>query len=223
MTRKTNARIAGISFLAYIAVGLTSMALSGRAKAGQGAAARLASMAEHAQLVKLDIILTLVCAAFALVLGVTLHALTRDEDPDIALIGLCSRAAEGIIAVIATAQSLLLFSIATAAPPMNSATEAIATMVFRMGGLSGTLAAICFTAGSTAFAYLFLRARTIPRWMAWLGVVASLLLLIALPLQLAKFLTGPFTQWMWLPMLVFELVFAGWLIVKGANPAEASQ
>jgi len=45
MTRTTNARIAGFTFLFYIAAGLASMAVFGRATAGEGIAAKLASLA----------------------------------------------------------------------------------------------------------------------------------------------------------------------------------
>ncbi len=38
--------------------------------------------------------------------------------------------------------------------------------------------------------------------------------------QLAGFLKGPVTSFMWLPMLVFEVVLALWLLIKGvATPA----
>ena len=41
MTRMTSSRIAGSTFLLYIALGITTMVLSGRATGGEGAAARL--------------------------------------------------------------------------------------------------------------------------------------------------------------------------------------
>jgi hypothetical protein len=47
MTRTANARVAGVTFFAYIAAGITSMILFGRATAGQGVAARLATIADH--------------------------------------------------------------------------------------------------------------------------------------------------------------------------------
>jgi len=53
-------------------------------------------------------------------------------------------------------------------------------------------------------------------WLAWIGVVGSALVAVALPLQLAQVLTGPVTQLMWIPVAVFELVVAVWLLVKGA-------
>ena len=54
--------------------------------------------------------------------------------------------------------------------------------------------------------------------LAWLGVVASVLLVVCCPLVLAGLLGGPVTTYMWLPMLLFEVVLALWLILKGAAP-----
>ena len=60
----------------------------------------------------------------------------------------------------------------------------------------------------------------VPAWLAALGVVASGLIAIGLPLQVLELLPALVTQLMWLPILVFELVFAGWLIVKGVATPE---
>src|SRR2546425_12018777 len=82
------------------------------------------------------------------------------------------------------------------------------------------LTATFFAVGSTLFSYLLLRGRMIPIPLAWLGVVASVLLVVGLPLQLAGFLRGPVTSIMWLPMLAFEVPLALWLLIKGvATPA----
>lgn len=79
------------------------------------------------------------------------------------------------------------------------------------------ISAICFAFGSTVFACLFVRARNIPVPLAWLGMVASLILMVALPLQVASGASVAATWFVWLPMLVFELVFAWWLIVRGVT------
>ncbi len=55
----------------------------------------------------------------------------------------------------------------------------------------------------------------IPIPLAWLGVVASVLLVVGFFLQLAESLRGPVTSLVWLPMLAFEVPLALWLIVKG--------
>jgi hypothetical protein len=82
-------------------------------------------------------------------------------------------------------------------------------------------AAIFFAVGSTLFCWLLVRGRLIPTPLAWFGVLASVLLVVILPLQLAGLLGGP-TSWsasvtwlVWLPMLVFEVMLALWLLIKG--------
>lgn len=47
MTLRTNARIAGFTFLFYIAVGIASMVLFGRATSGEGIAGKLEHYFEH--------------------------------------------------------------------------------------------------------------------------------------------------------------------------------
>ena len=75
MTRRTNARIAGIAYLLYIAVAYPSMVLSNRATSGEGMAAKLANMALHATDVRLAAVLSLIGCFCALVLAVTLGLL----------------------------------------------------------------------------------------------------------------------------------------------------
>ena len=44
---------------------------------------------------------------------------------------------------------------------------------------------------------------------------SSILLVVALPLQLAGFIEGPVTNFIWIPMLLFEVPLALWLLIKG--------
>ena len=116
MTRRNNARLAGFAYLFYIAVAFPSMVLMNRATSGEGMAAKLTSVAQHAT--------------------------------DVHLVAL-------------------------------------------------------------------LRGRMIPVPLAWLGVVASILIVVGLPLQLAGVLHGAVTQLMWLPMAAFEIPLGFWLLIKG--------
>ena len=90
-----------------------------------------------------------------------------------------------------------------------------------MPGPSVPLGAIFFSVGSLIFSYLLLRGRMVPVSIAWLGVFASGLLVVVLPVQLAGFSTGPLIgYYQWLPALVFQVVLALWLLIKGvAKPA----
>jgi hypothetical protein len=160
-SRSTVAKIAGFTFLFYIAAGITSLALDGQTHATD--------------------VLSLFQNFAALVLGVTLYTLTRQQEPTVAMLALTCRVIEAV------------------------------------HGES----AIFFAVGSALFCWLLLRGRMIPTALAWLGVLASVLLVVILPLQLAGLFGGPMSwsasiTWLvWLPMLVFEVPFALWLMIKG--------
>jgi uncharacterized protein DUF4386 len=109
---------------------------------------------------------------------------------------------------------------ATSAAPDAAAATALGALLLSQGGSSTAIGATCFAVGSTLFSYLFLRARSIPVPLAWLGVLASVLLVVGLPVQLAGFLPSSLAWPIWMPMLVFEVTLAFWLLIKGvAVPA----
>jgi hypothetical protein len=76
MTLTSNARIAGFTFLFYIAAGITSMVLAGRPHATEA--------------------LSMLTSFSALVLGVTLFAITREVDADLAMLALMCRVLEAM-------------------------------------------------------------------------------------------------------------------------------
>jgi hypothetical protein len=220
MTRTTNARIAGFAFLFYIAVGIGQMVLGGAISAS-GTAARLALMAQHTSRVRAELLLTLLTSMTALTLAVALYAITRDEDRDLAILALCCRVGEGMLGMIAPMITLGLLWLATATEVGIAGRDAPGVLVLagflrKLGGWNTITAAMLFAIGSTIFSWLFLRGRMIPRSLAWLGVAASVLLVVLLPLELAGVVSGPVTRIMWLPMAAFEIPLGLWLLVKGA-------
>ena len=118
-------------------------------------------------------------------LAVTLYALTREVDREIALLAMACR----VIEAVPAAKPELFFAV-----------------------------------GSTLFCWLFLSGRLIPAALAWLGVFASVLVVVALPLQYAGLLGGAqiwstSIAWLeWMPMLLFEVTLALLLIFKGVAP-----
>lgn len=224
MTRTTNARIAGFTYLLYTAVGISSEVLMHRATNAEGDAAKLARIASHATDVRIAIVLTLLECFSALVLAVTLYGITRDEDHELAMMGLVSRVAEGVIGSAAIPGYWGLVWLANggaAAGAMDITTTTALRTFLLMPGPNVPVGAVFFAVGSTIFSYLLLRGRMVPVALAWLGVLASALLAVTLPLQLAGFSTGPLTgYYQWLPALVFQLLLAPWLLIKGvATPA----
>jgi hypothetical protein len=169
MTRRTNARIAGVTFFIYIAAGIASQFMAGRTPVTG--------------------VLFLFTSFSALVLGVMLYAITREQDPDLAMLALTCRVIEAV-----PGEGLIYFAV-----------------------------------GSALFAWLLLRGRMIPVPLAWLGVAASVLLVVILALQRGGAFGGAVnwltrvTWLMFLPMLVFQLALAVWFIVRGVAPPAQRQ
>ena len=128
------------------------------------------------------------------------------------MLALLFRAGEGVMAALAAAGQVALLRIATE-PPSNGA-NILADSLFH--SQNGKVSAILFAAGSTIFAALFLRGRSIPRLLAWLGVIASALLVVVLPLEFAHVI-GAAGWWVWMPMLAFEVSLGIWLLIKGVS------
>jgi hypothetical protein len=219
MTQRTNARVAGFAFLFYIAVGITQMVLSSPTQADD-TTARLALVARHAWRMRLNIILTLVICATAVVLAAALYAITRDEDPSVAVLGLSFRVGEGVLAALGALTSLGVLWLATEVAQVP-ATATLAELLLQLQAWNVTIIATFFALGSTAFSWLLLRGRLIPVPLAWLGLVASLILVVGLPLRLVDAIGGTITQVMWLPMALFEIPLGFWLLIRGVRPAAA--
>src|SRR5688572_1793019 len=218
LTRTTYARLAGFMFLFYIATAMPGMLMAEAATNGANIGAKLANIAQHAPQLRLIAVLSLITIFDALVLGIALFAITRDYDFDLAVLGLACRVGEGVISAIYLVATLALAAVAAdavAAGAPDAAARALGTTLLRVQGWTMIISATCFAVGSTVFSYLFLRARSIPAPLAWLGIVASVLLVIALPAELAGYIHGALGWSMWLPMLAFEVSLGFWLLIKG--------
>jgi hypothetical protein len=204
-------------FLFYIAVGITQIFLGG-ATDGDGIAARLASMAQHEPEVRLNLVLGLLLCFVALTLGVALYAITREQEPDLALLALICRVGEGLLGSIYIPLTLGLLSLVNAtgaSVPDAAATQTLGSFLQAAESWSPALSATFFAVGSTLFCWLLIRGRLIPVALAWFGLLASILLVVGLPLQIAGILRGSLVQFMWLPMALFEIPAGLWLLIKG--------
>ena len=223
MTRNMNARVAGFTYLFYIGVALPSMVLMNQATSAEGISAKLARIAEHASDVRVAIVLTLLSCFSAFVLAVALYGITRDEDHELAMLAMAFRVGEGVVGVIGIPNTLGLLWLATASAGAGApdvVTKNTLGAYSLMPAQDTMLGAPFFAVGSLIFSYLLLRGRMVPIPLAWLGVLASVLLVVALPLQFAGFLKGPLTSLMYMPMLALEVPLGLWLLIKGvATPA----
>jgi len=219
MIRASTARLAGSTILFYIATSIAGTMLLQRISHGEGIAARLASIAAHRPQMSLSFVLALLTVFEALILAVALYALTRHDDADVALFALTCRVVEGVLNAIPAIALLALGSIslqaAAVSGPEVSATNTLGSFLLNLQGWTTIVSAPVFGVGSALFYYLFARARSIPVSLAWFGVFSSVLLVVAIPMQGMHIIRGVLGFYVWLPSLLFELLFAPWLLIKG--------
>jgi hypothetical protein len=224
MTPTTNARIAGITFLSYIAIGIAGLVLYTHAVVGEAIVAKLANISQHVVQMRLVLLCGLIENVCAIVLAVTLYSITRDEDEELASLGLLFRFGEGLIGAVAlrsTLESLWLATLGSAGIPSPATVETLGT--YLLLAPNGGISAIFFAVGSTLFSFLLLRGRKIPVSLAWLGVGASVLLAVALPMQFVGFLSARIVSFLWIPMALYEVPLGVWLIIKGVPPPKMRQ
>ena len=218
MTQTTRARIAGVAYLYYIAAGVLSAVLFGRAAGTGDPLARLERLAEHGTTAGFSMIVSLSTCFAALALAISFHGMTRHEDDDTAAFGMVCRVAEAVIGclpLLATAALLRLAAQAGRDPDAVANAGALADVLFRIGANTTLVAATFFAAGSTAFCVLLLRGHMIPRALAWLGVVGSVLILVAMPARMAGFAAIPAFSAVWIPVALFEVAVAVWFLARG--------
>ena len=217
MTRRANARVAGSAFLLYIAFGIPTMVLFGRAMAGKGIEAKLASVLQHTADMKTAVLFVLFTSFCALALGVTLWALTREQDPDVAMVAMLCRVCEGLAGALTVQRTMSLLWLADpsgANAPDPATVNAIGRWLVN-GQVSG-VGAIFFAVGSLLFSWLLARGRMIPAPLAWWGVITSAVAVVALPLEFVDWFPSRWIWYVWLPLAAYEIPLGVWLLWKGA-------
>ena len=214
MTRRATARLAGIAFLLYIALGIPTMVLQKGAMAGHGVEAKLTSLAHHLGDARLAVLFVLCTSLCALVLGVTLWALTREQDESLAMLALACRVCEGLAGALAVQRTMGLLRLAGPDAPDAATARTLGTWLLAAPG-SG-VGAILFAVGSLLFAWLLLRGRVVPVPLAWLGVVSSAAAVVVLPLEFVDLFPSRWIWYVWLPLAAYEVPLALWLLMKGA-------
>jgi Domain of unknown function (DUF4386) len=198
-------RLAGFMFLFLIAAVLASSILS----RGVGGAT------ENTFRVRLSVLLLIVGSISTLILAAMLYAITKHQDKNLAILALLCRAVEAALYVTGIMSLLALLSL--------SKGTALGDLVSNLRLWGTNVGAIFFAVGSTLYSYLLFKARSVPVPLAGLGVVASLILVVGVPLQTAagrSIYDGAFAA-IWIPIAIFEISTGFWLLIKGAKVPEA--
>ena len=218
MTQRRDARLAGCAYLAYILFAMSSSILFAKASAGGDVSQTLSTLSRMIWTARVTVLLDLLCPVCALVLAATLYGLVKTVDPTVALLAMLFRLGEGVLGALPQIGKLELIQLAThrtVGAAITSGDLALGNELLHRP--DNDFSAFFFVVGGFLFAYLFLRGRLIPRWLAWIGVVTIGVQLIGIPLHIATMVPGSIVNWLWFPILLYEVPLGIWLIAKGAG------
>ena len=182
----------------------------------------LASVAANETTVVLGAFLLLIDAIAVVAIPVLLYPTFKNHNPPLARLYPGSRIVESVVLVIGVIGLLAAVSLsrdyvegsADAASYRASGDALIA--VYDWGVLLGIM--LFFALAGLLLNYLLLSARLVPSWLAIWGLMGIALLFIEGSLEAFDVDNLAIMS---LPFAIQEMVFAGWLIVKGLNESEA--
>jgi len=152
-----------------------------------------------------------------------------DRIADSGFASLVKRERLGFWVIAASVGAALFWGMAHALSPGHGKTIVTAYLVGQRGtprhaALLGLIVTATHTIGVFALGAvtLLLSQFIVPEQLyPWLNLVSGLLV-VGLPLQLVHVLPASFTWFLWIPMALFEVPLALWLLVKGAGPARSA-
>jgi len=221
------ARLAGFMFLLLMATVASSSILLSGIEGNDEISDTLSNISENTLSVRLGVLTLIVSSISTFILAAMLYAITKHQDKNLAILALSCRAAEAALYAIGITSVLTLLSLSARTPSASgnelSSAQAIGDFVSNAWSFSTNIGAIFFAVGSALYSYLFFKARSIPVLLSLLGLVASLTLVVGVPLQTAashSTVDGA-SGAIWVPMIIFEVVTGLWLLIKGAEVPES--
>lgn len=182
----------------------------------------LVTVADQADRLAAAALLYLIAAASSVGIAVALYPVLKQVNAALALGSVVFRTIEAVFYTAAVVSLLSILPVgqqlATAPVDNRAVMRTMAESLLSVREHSTLVAAFALTLGALMYYTLFYRARLVPRWLSGWGIAATLLMMTACLLSL--FSTSPVTGYtfLFLPLLVQEMVLAGWLLVKGFTP-----
>jgi hypothetical protein len=224
-SQRKAARVAGILYLfTILTANLTEFCVHRQMMVHGNPVQTAINIAEHQQLFRIGISGDLIMLAANVMLLVALYVILKPVNRNLALVAMfwwlveCSVAAATLGIDFAAVLSLTDVNFS---PALNTEQlHALARLLISLDAGGNRVAALFFGLGSTMFCYLWFKSRYIPRLLAALGILASLVPTLV-PLSSIVFSSladAPLRRARsGIPIAIFEVIVGFWLLIKGID------
>jgi hypothetical protein len=221
-TNRNNARIAGVLFIIGTVAGVLSVVFTGPIL---GASNFLINVSANENQVRIGALLVLIMAFACAGIAIWLYPVLKKHNEALALGSVGFRIIEAVFDIVATIGLLSLLTLSQeyvkAGAPNASYFQTLGALLLGAHDSITNISLIPFCLGALMYYYVFYQSKLIPRWLSVWGLLAIIMNLTSALLVMFA-LIGPFSTAqvvLSLPILLQEMVFAVWLIVKGFNPS----
>jgi hypothetical protein len=226
MTHQTAARVIGILFIiATVAFSISVVLLEPILDAPD----YLVSVATSGQRIAVGTLLELTNHIAVVGIAVVSYPILKQFSERVAIGYVAARSIESVLFAIGTMHLITLANVSqafvSAGEPASSYFHTIGEVL--LAGHNWDNAALLFIAfgvGALLLNYLLYRTKLVPRWLSGWGLVAATLILATRVMLMSGFeLSSSTVVIMDIPIMLQEMVFAVWLLVKGFNSAVISE
>jgi len=208
------ARIAGFLYVLTNATAILAFSIRGRLLVRGDAAQTAKKILASTNLFRLGVVFELITIGAVIALVGALYVALRRVSPGLAFTAVLWRVAENVILAYVVMNELAALRLATTTPALAQTFLGLYGDGFRIGFFFLGL-------GSALFAYLFFKSRYIPRTLAVIGIVGSLLMAIAeLSIMACPDLSRVIGMSYMAPIGIFEIVGGFWLLFMGIRVKE---
>jgi hypothetical protein len=226
--QQTAARIVGLLYLLMMLTAMFGLLfVRGELIAGGDAATTAKNIAASERLFRAGAVSSLVTFVGDIVLLWALYVVLEPVNRGLALLAAFWRLGECCLMAVATLNDFTALSLLGGAEYLRpfdvQQLQGLAYTFLRAHGAGYRIGEVFLGLGSTVFAYLWLKSRYIPRALAALGVLGSLLVVVVdLAVMVFPGVMSIAYPSYWGPLFVFEIAMGVWLLVRGIRmPAVA--
>jgi hypothetical protein len=174
--------------------------------------------------VLIGVFLWLVMTAAIVSIPILMFPILKKKNETLALGYVGARIFEGFFAAVNIIGLLSLLSLSrefvNAIAPVTTYFQTSGSLILSTLNWSGILLDFPFTLSVLVLNYLLYKSGLIPRWLSLLGLIGGTLWLATTPFRMFGLFTSSLEVFA-VVIFVQEMIFAGWLIIKGFNSSEA--
>jgi len=208
-------KLCGFLYLFILVTSAVSATLGNR-NDETDSASKLPTISENPGQYRMSVIIAIISHLGIVAITGMLFLAFSSYDRPLALIGSVFRLGEGLVLLYNEVSVLRLLDVAKeyALTDINKdSLRILGDQILQTKNTRFLLGLLLLSIGALAYCILFVQSGSIPSMIAWLGLAASIISAIGI---LVKFASGSGTVYAigLLSMMVFEVVFGGWLLIS---------